>query len=248
MLCSAKDIISEREEHCERFRDSPRSTMTTFGLSPQVRFSSSYRLFRVFTVFKALPPTRGQPPGRPNAPWVGYGGARAQTKCCVQPGTPLPRWLSTLGASETVQVCFGGRTGWIFGSAGLYFSYLQHCVTAFGNAKSSEISALMKRREAQLQKNVANMSEQHSWASCAVGRACAIHKPFRNKKSVFKSIKSTTQEGMPDYPPGQNLFHSRSKIASPRQSKSGNWMLSRPGFARVMSQVPREQIFRCESL
>ena len=101
---------------------------------------------------QALPPTRGQPPGRPNPPWVGYGGVRVQTKCCVSSGTLLPRWLSTLGASETVQICFSGRTGLIFGSSGLYFSYLQHCVTAFGNAKSSENTALMKRREAQLKK------------------------------------------------------------------------------------------------
>ena len=54
MLCSTKDIISEWEEYCGRFRDSPRSTMTTFGLSPQVRFSSSYRLFAVFRHFRPL--------------------------------------------------------------------------------------------------------------------------------------------------------------------------------------------------
>ena len=54
MLCSAKDIISEREEHCGRFRDSPRSTIATFGLPPQVRFSSSHRLFAAFRHFRPL--------------------------------------------------------------------------------------------------------------------------------------------------------------------------------------------------
>ena len=104
---------------------------------------------------QALPPTREQSPGRPNAPWVGYGGTRGQIKGCLRPGTPLPRWLSTLGASETVlsvQVCFGGRTGCIFGSSGLYFTYFAALCDCLPNTKSSEIPALTKRRETQLQK------------------------------------------------------------------------------------------------